>query len=76
MAHAKVNGKNIYYEIKGNPEGTETVAFFNGVMSSVRSWDAPVSILERFGFKILFHDFRGSIIRKAGRELYLPHACK
>jgi 3-oxoadipate enol-lactonase len=70
MAHANVNETNIYYEVKGNPEGTETVAFFNGVMSSVRSWDAPVSILERCGFKILLHDFRGQLLSEKPEENY------
>lgn len=61
MPYCKVNRHNIYYEIKGNPEGKAAVAFLNGVMASTGSWSNQVPLFERFDFKILLHDFKGQL---------------
>lgn len=55
------NGIELYYEIKGDPNGKETVAFLNGVMASTSSWAYLTPILERFGFRIILHDFKGQL---------------
>lgn len=61
MATANVNGVNLFYEWKGNPEGEQTVVFLNGVMASVSSWANQVPVFERAGFRILLHDFKGQL---------------
>lgn len=38
MSEFTVNDVSLFYEIKGNPEGKEAVAFLNGVMASTSSW--------------------------------------
>ena len=55
------NGVKLFYEIKGDEKGTEVVAFFNGVMASTSSWYGCIEPLEKAGFKILLHDFKGQL---------------
>jgi len=57
MAYFDRNGLKIFYEIKGDPNGKETVVFLNGVMASTSSWELQVPIFEKFGFKIVLFDF-------------------
>ena len=39
MPYYQLNsGTRIYYEVHGDPNGEETIAFLNGVMASVSSW--------------------------------------
>lgn len=59
MSNFEVNGINLFYEVKGNPDGKETVAFFNGVMASTGSWAYQVPVFEKLGFRIILHDFKG-----------------
>lgn len=61
MAEFNYKGTKIYYEIKGDPNGKETVAFLNGVMASTTSWALLYPIFERFGFRIILHDFKGQL---------------
>lgn len=61
MAYVKVNGINLFYELKGNLEAEEAVLFLNGVMASTSSWAYQVPVFEKMGFKILLHDFRGQL---------------
>ena len=61
MSILTINNVDIFYEIKGNPESANTVAFFNGVMASTNSWDYLVPNFERFDFKIILHDFKGQL---------------
>ena len=70
MAYAKINGINIYYEIKGRQEGAEAVVFLNGLMSSVSGWAFQVPVFEKAGFKILLHDFRGQLLSEKPVEKY------
>ncbi|HOW56551.1 MAG TPA: alpha/beta hydrolase [Smithellaceae bacterium] len=62
MATIKVNGVNIYYELKGKPEGDEAVVFLNGIMSTVAGWALQVPTFAKAGYKILLHDFRGQLM--------------
>ncbi len=55
-------GLKLHYEVKGNPEAKETVAFFNGVMASTASWNDIVPIFEKLGFRIVLHDFKGQLL--------------
>lgn len=59
MAYFTVNGVRLFYEIKGDPDGRETVAFMNGVMASTNSWAFQVPVFEKAGFRIILHDFKG-----------------
>ena len=61
MAIFETNGVKLYYEDKGNPNGKETIAFFNGVMASTNSWDFQVPVFEKFDFRIICHDFKGQM---------------
>jgi 3-oxoadipate enol-lactonase len=61
MAYAKINGINLFYELKGNMEAQETVVFLNGVMASTSSWTYQLPVFEKAGFRILLHDFRGQL---------------
>jgi 3-oxoadipate enol-lactonase len=70
MAQIKVNGINIYYELKGNEEGTEAVVFLNGIMSSVSGWAFQVPAFAKAGYKILLHDFRGQLLSEKPVEKY------
>ena len=55
------NGVNLFYEVKGDEKSTEVVAFFNGVMASTSSWYGCVPTLEKAGFKVVLHDFKGQM---------------
>lgn len=45
MPYFEVNGIKLFYVEKGNPDGKETVAFFNGVMASTGSWAYQVPVM-------------------------------
>ncbi|MDD2332994.1 MAG: alpha/beta hydrolase [Mesotoga sp.] len=76
MAYKTVNGTRLYYEIRGNEEGEKTVAFFNGVMASANSWSLQTGVFERFGYKILLHDFKGQLLseKPEGPYTFEEHA--
>lgn len=61
MAQFNHDGIKLYYEVKGNQEGKETVVFLNGVMASTNSWSYQVPVFEKMGYKIILHDFRGQM---------------
>ena len=61
MSYKEINGIKFFYELRGNTESTETVAFFNGVMASADSWKNQVHLFEKMGYKILLHDFKGQL---------------
>lgn len=61
MAEFQVNGTTLYYEVKGDPNATETIAFLNGVMASTNSWALLYPIFERLGFRVILHDFKGQL---------------
>jgi 3-oxoadipate enol-lactonase len=76
VAYMTVNGVNIYYELAGKKDAKETVAFFNGVMASTNSWTSQRKLFEKFGFKILLHDFKGQLLseKPAGPYSFSQHA--
>ena len=51
----------LYYEVHGDPNGKETIAFLNGVMASVTSWALLYPVFERAGFRVIVHDFKGQL---------------
>ncbi|WP_353892938.1 alpha/beta hydrolase [Proteinivorax hydrogeniformans] len=62
MPKKNINGVNLYYDIKGNPDAEEAIVFLNGVMASVSSWILQLPIFENHNFKILLHDFKGQML--------------
>ena len=76
MSPKKINGVDIYYELKGKQEGSEAVVFLNGLMSSVSDWALQVSVFEQAGYKILLHDFRGQLLseKPIGKYTFTQHA--
>lgn len=76
MSFFKINGIKLFYEIKGNPDGNETVAFFNGVMASTSSWAYQVPIFEKLGYRIILHDFKGQTMsdKPDGEYTFKQHA--
>lgn len=62
MPYYQLNsGTRIYYEVHGDPNGEETIAFLNGVMASVSSWSLLWPVFERAGFRVIVHDFKGQL---------------
>ncbi len=61
MPYFSLGNIQLYYEIHGNPNGEQTIAFFNGVMASVSSWALLWPVFERAGFRIIVHDFKGQL---------------
>jgi 3-oxoadipate enol-lactonase len=76
MSYFEINGIKLFYEVKGNPEGRETVAFMNGVMASTSSWAYQVPVFERLGFRIILHDFKGQTMsdKPDGEYTFKQHA--
>jgi pimeloyl-ACP methyl ester carboxylesterase len=56
MAHIRLNGLNIYYEIHG--EG-ETIALLHNGFSCTKMWEGIYPRLVKAGFRILMYDRRG-----------------
>lgn len=56
-----INEINFYYEIKGNPEASNTVIFLNGVMASTTSWQPIIDNLPTLDLKMLLFDFKGQL---------------
>ena len=65
MAEFQVNGTTLYYEVLGDENGKETIAFLNGVMASASSWALLYPIFEKLGFRVILHDFKGQL--KSGK---------
>jgi 3-oxoadipate enol-lactonase len=61
MPYRELDGHRIYYEIQGDAQGEQCIAFLNGVMASTASWESLAALFGRFGFRILLHDFRGQL---------------
>lgn len=57
MANAHVNGIDLHYEIKGNPEG-EDVVFVNGLLTDTESWAQHVPYFED-DYRLFLFDARG-----------------
>ena len=78
MAEFMVNGTKLYYEIHGDPDGKETIAFLNGVMASTNSWELLYPIFERLGFRVVLHDFKGQLKsdKPAGPYTFAQHCAE
>lgn len=61
MSYFEIGGNKLYYEVHGDPEGKETIAFLNGVMASASSWSLLWPVFEQAGFRIIVHDFKGQL---------------
>jgi len=57
MPKIKVNGIEIYYELRG-PEGADVLALSNGVLMSTASWAFQTPVISR-RYRLLLHDCRG-----------------
>lgn len=68
----------LYYEIHGDPNGKETIAFLNGVMASVSSWALLYPVFERAGFRVILHDFKGQLksSKPAGPYSFAQHCAE
>lgn len=78
MSYFNHNGFNIYYEIKGDQNSKNTVAFLNGVMASRNSWVNQIPIFEKLGYKIILHDFKGQLLsdKPQGPYTFKEHAAE
>ena len=78
MAEFQVNGTTLYYEVHGDPDGRETIAFLNGVMASTSSWELLYPIFERLGFRVILHDFKGQLKsdKPAGPYTFAQHCAE
>ena len=70
MPKVKINGVELFYEIKGNQKAEQTIIFMNGVMASANSWDAFIPIFEKAGYKVIVHDFRGQFLSEKPESEY------
>lgn len=61
MAVFSYKDVELFYEVKGDLNGKETVAFFNGVMASTSSWALLTPVFEKMGFRVVLHDFKGQL---------------
>lgn len=61
MAEFCYKGITLFYEEKGDRNGTETIGFLNGVMASTNSWELLCPVFEKMGFRIILHDFKGQL---------------
>ena len=57
MAKAQVNGIELHYEFRGNPQGP-TVVFINGLLTDTASWNAHLPHFEE-QYRCLVYDCRG-----------------
>lgn len=76
MAFFNHNGVNIYYEVRGNEDSQNVIAFFNGVMASANSWSNQAPIFEKMGWKVILHDFKGQLLsdKPEGPYTFAQHA--
>lgn len=76
MPYFVTNGVKLFYEDRGNYDGTETVAFMNGVMASTSSWAYQIPVFEKLGFRIILHDFKGQTMsdKPDGQYTFKQHA--
>lgn len=70
------HGVDLFYDLVGDLQSTQTVLFLNGVMASASSWVNQLPPFEAAGFKILLHDFRGQLksAKPKGPYTFAQHA--
>ncbi len=78
MAIFEHKGISLYYEVKGDPNGKESIAFLNGVMASASSWALLYPIFERMGYRVILHDFKGQMKsdKPAGPYSFAEHCAE
>ena len=76
MPQFNLNGLKLYYEDLGDPDAPEVIAFFNGVMASVSSWDLIQPIFVKLGYRVILHDFKGQLKsdKPSGEYTFAEHA--
>jgi 3-oxoadipate enol-lactonase len=65
MPNTTVNNVSLFYDYRrasGDSSRGETVALLNGVMASTSSWEYYAEFLNRAGYDVLLHDFRGQLL--------------
>ncbi|MDL2323946.1 alpha/beta hydrolase [Ruminococcaceae bacterium OttesenSCG-928-A16] len=74
----KHDGLELYYEVKGREDAFHTVAFFNGVMASVSSWQYLWPVFEKLGYRVVLHDFKGQLMssKPEGPYSFAQHAAE
>lgn len=78
MPYFETGDARLYYEVHGDPNGRETIAFLNGVMASVSSWTLLWPVFERAGFRVILHDFKGQLksSKPAGPYSFAQHCAE
>jgi 3-oxoadipate enol-lactonase len=61
MPEQVISNVKLYYEDLGDPNSTEVVVFFNGVMASTNSWEYIYPTFLDKGFRVILHDFKGQL---------------
>lgn len=75
MYHTTADGKDIYYELRGNTEASETVVFLNGLTQSTQAWSFFVPVFEkRFRIVLLDFVFQGRSSKKGEWRDFDAHA--
>lgn len=76
MPFATIEGVSLFYEIKGNQQGKETIVFLNGVMASTTSWYGYLDVFSKKGYRIVLHDFKGQLKsqKPKGPYTFFQHA--
>lgn len=76
MPYVQLSTHRLYYELHGNKDANETVAFFNGVMTSTASWATYSPLFEKLDFQVLLHDFKGQVQsdKPDGPYTFMEHA--
>ncbi|MDR2654843.1 MAG: alpha/beta hydrolase [Oscillospiraceae bacterium] len=66
----------IYYEEHGDKNSPDKIAFLNGVMASVGSWEQIYPAFVKLGFHVVLHDFKGQLRsgKPAGEYTFAEHA--
>lgn len=59
MPQTTINGFRCHYDYVEHRPGAPTVAFLNGIMSPLESWNPQLAVIERLGWNALRHEYRG-----------------
>lgn len=66
----KEDGVQIFYQVKGDPNAKETIAFLNGVMMTWASWHYQIDFFVSMGYRVLVHDLRGQLLSSKPKGPY------
>ena len=75
MAKIRIEDTEIHYEWHPGTKG-RNVAFLNGVMASIGSWETYSALFRSLGYGVLLHDFRGQLLsgKPEGPYTFKEHA--